>query len=354
MTAADDIFEANVKHAVYLQRYSSTQVKKIIRLIEKMEPKLIARLQREDLTSISRARYERLLDALRKTLADTYALIAKELRTDLRELGAYEAGFQSRMIASGVPVQVELAVPAAAQLYSSANARPFQGRLLRDWFKELEAGAFRRIKDEVAMGVAEGRTTGQIVRAIRGTAKQGYRDGILSMSRRGAEAMVRTATNHTASVARNEVYKANEDLIKGVRWVATLDGRTSAICRARDGKVYPPNSGPRPPAHINCRSTTTPVLKSWKELGIDLKEVPPGTRSSMNGQVPADLSYNDWLKQIDKKDPDFTDGVLGKTKATLFRDGGLTMDKFVDASGDEYTLAELARRESAAFVKAGL
>ena len=339
MTAADDIFEANVKHAVYLQRYSSGQVKKISRLIEKMEPRLIARLQREDLTLISRARYERLLDGLRKTLADTYALVANEMRTDLRDLGAYEAGFQSRMIASGVPVQVELAVPSAAQLYSSANARPFQGRLLRDWFKELEAGAFRRIKDEIAMGVAEGRTTDQIVRAIRGTARSGYKDGILSMSRRGAEAMVRTATNHTASVARNEVYKGNEDLIKGVRYVATLDGRTTPRCRALDGEVFPLKSGPRPPQHIGCRSTTTPVLKSWKELGIDLKEVPPGTRSSMNGQVSSTMNYDEWLRTQPKA---FQNKVLGKGKADIFRQG-VSVKKFVNKSGREYTLDELRK-----------
>ena len=77
-------------------------------------------------------------------------------------------------------------------------------------------------------------------------------------------------------------------------------------------------------------------------------------QGQMNGKPPKHLTYNDWLKQIDKKDPDFVDSVLGKAKAKLFRADALTIDKFFDASGDEYTLAELARLEFAAFEKAGL
>jgi hypothetical protein len=115
--------------------------------------------------------------------------------------------------------------------------------------------------------------------------------------------------------------------------------------------VFPVDSGPRPPAHPNCRSTTTPVIKSWKELGINLTEAPPGTRASMDGQVPATLTYNDWLK---KQPQAFQDEVLGPTKAKLYRKGDLSLDRFIDKSGNEYTLDELRRREMGAFERAGI
>jgi len=153
------------------------------------------------------------------------------------------------------------------------------------------------------------------------------------------EATVKTALSHTANVARESVYKANEDVIKGVQWVSTLDGRTSAICMARDGIVYPPDKGPRPPAHWNCRSATIPILKSWKELGIDAKEIDEGTRASMNGQVPAGQNYDSWLRT---QSADFQNDVLGKGKADIFRDG-TSVTKFVDKSGRELTLAELRK-----------
>lgn len=133
--------------------------------------------------------------------------------------------------------------------------------------------------------------------------------------------------------------------------VAGVVVHNSAVCRARDGKVYPLDSGPRPPAHPNCRSSTVPVLKSWKEMGINLKEAPEGTRSSMNGQVPADLTYQEWLKN---QSADFQDDVLGVTKGKLFRNGGLSLDRFVDRAGKELTLDQLMKREAEAWQKAGL
>jgi hypothetical protein len=51
---------------------------------------------------------------------------------------------------------------------------------------------------------------------------------------------------------------------------------------------------------------------------------------------------------------DFQNDTLGITKAKLFREGGLNLDKFVNRNGDELTLAQLAEREAAAFRAAGL
>lgn len=348
MTAAEQVKNANIRHAVYLQRYSASTVRKILALLEKSDARVVARLQKETLTEIGRARLDRLLESMRTITAQAHETLRDDMRSEIRELAKYEAGFQTQLVKSAIPVDVDFVTPAAPQLYAAVNARPFNGRLLSEWFRDLEANSFRRLKDAITMGVVEGRTTDQIVREIRGTARQGYRDGILAISKRGAEATVRTAINHTVNVAREQTYAENADIVKGVQWVSTLDGRTTAVCRGRDGEVYPLDKGPRPPAHINCRSTTVPVLKSWKELGIPLKEAPPGTRASMNGQVPATETYDSWLR---KQDSGFQDEVLGKAKAQLFRDGGLTLDRFVDASGHEFTLDQLRQRESETWAK---
>jgi hypothetical protein len=49
--------------------------------------------------------------------------------------------------------------------------------------------------------------------------------------------------------------------------------------------------------HWGCRSTSVPVLKTWRELGIDADEVPQTTRASMDGQVPAKQTFEQWLKK---------------------------------------------------------
>nr|WP_309504298.1 minor capsid protein [uncultured Roseovarius sp.] len=349
MPVNDDLADAQTRHQIGLLRLSNSTVRKIIALLNRTDARIVERLLRSDLSDMTRKRQEELLRDIRRIVDSVYEDATGALRIELDKLALYEVDYQGDLFKEVVPVKLDVVTPAADQILAAVNSRPFQGRLLKDWFKDLPEGAFKRLRDSIRMGIVEGRTTGQMVRDIRGTAAQGYKDGILQVNRRHAETTVRTAVNHTANAARDRLYKANLSLIKGVQWVSTLDGRTSAICRARDGKVYDVDKGPRPPAHPNCRSSTAPVLRSWKELGIDLTDSPAGTRASMNGQVAADLTYGEWLR---KQPVEFQNEVLGVSKAVLFRKGELPIDRFVNRVGDELTLDELRNKEKDAWRKA--
>lgn len=355
VTANESLLDQTIAHQIGLIRYSNATVRKIIALLNRTEEDLVRQILKYDFSEVSGTASEKrlraLLDAVRTVNAEAYAKLNDELTGELRALAVYEAEFQTSAIAAATAVRLDIVTPSAPQLWAAVNSRPFQGRLLKDWYSGLEEAAQARLREAIRISYTEGETIAQTVRRVRGTAARQYKDGILEISRRGAEAMVRTAVNHTANAARNHLYSENPSTIKGVRWVATLDGRTTLLCASRDGTVYPPDSGPRPPAHINCRSTTVPVLKSWKEMGIKLSEAPEGTRASMDGQVPENTTYDSWLR---KRDKDFQDDMLGPSRAKLFRDGELTLDRFVDRNGAEYTLDELRRREAEAFRRAGL
>ena len=71
----------------------------------------------------------------------------------------------------------------------------------------------------------------------------------------------------------------------------------------------------------------------------------------MDGQLPAATTYQSWLKS---KPAEFQDDILGPTKGKLFREGGMTLDRFVDRSGKPFTIEDLKRRDAAAFEKAGM
>jgi SPP1 gp7 family putative phage head morphogenesis protein len=345
-----------IGHQVDLFQYSNNVVRRIIALLNRTDSDISTQLQLalEQLPAgqFTVERLEFFLATVKATNAQAYQAIGAEMTSVVRELAEYEAWYQAQLFEYVMPPQVVASVGVATvnvqQAYAAALARPFQGRLLREWYRDLERGAFERLRNTIRAGIVEGRTIEQLVREIRGTKAQGYADGILETTRRAAETTVRTAVAHTANVAREVVYAENPGLIKGVKWTSTLDGRTSAVCRARDGQVYPVGVGPRPPAHPNCRSSTVPVLKSWQEMG--LAGLPPGTRASMNGQVPEDQTYDTWLRN---QPVAFQEEVLGVTKARLFR-AGLTLDRYVNRAGDEYTLDELRQRERAAFETAGL
>lgn len=343
MGANDDLLDALTEHQIQLQRLSGGTARKILAMLKRSEARIVERLLDTDISALSRARQERLLTEMRRIIESAYHDATGALQLDLNDLAVYEGEFQQDLFRRVLPVKFETVVPSAEQLIVAATARPFQGKLLKDVYSELSASAFKKVRDTIRLGFVEGRTTDQIVRDLRGRRSQGYKDGVLGRNRRDTEAVVRTAVNHTANAAREHVYERNHALIKGVRFNATLDARTTLVCASNDGKVFEPGKGPRPPLHFNCRSSTSPVLKSWRELGFDMDEVPPGTRASMNGQVPADLTYSDWLR---KKPAAFQDEVLGPRRGKMFRRGKEEVSRFVDRRGRAYTLEELKAREN--------
>jgi hypothetical protein len=127
-----------------------------------------------------------------------------------------------------------------------------QGRILKDWVQKMADDDIARIMGAVQTGMVAGQSPSAIARTIIGTAAMDGADGITEMSRREVQAVVRTAVNHVGAAARAALYQENSDLFEEEVFVATLDTRTTAVCRAHDGKHYPLGKGPLPPLHYGC------------------------------------------------------------------------------------------------------
>ena len=338
-TVNEQLQDEAIKHSVYAVRLAGGMANKIVGMLNKVDDDIIRQLKlRAPESGVwTTARLNALLNSVRKINKKVYNLIGKELKTDLKELAVYEAEFKGTRLHNAFPVALDVTTPNVAVLHAVVTAKPFQGRLLSEWVDGLDASRYNKLQDAIRIGVIEGETVDAIARRVRGTKALNFKDGVLDIGRRQAQALTRTAVNHTMTAASEALYKQNEDVVKGVKWVSTLDGKTTPICQRRDGKVYPVDEGARPPAHIGCRSTTAPITRSWRELGVDLDEAPPGTRASMNGQVPADATYPEWF---DKQSAPLQDGVLGKTKGKLYRRGNAPLGIFSDQVGHESTLAE--------------
>ena len=86
--------------------------------------------------------------------------------------------------------------------------------------------------------------------------------------RRKADALARTSISRVANSTRYETFSSEEG-VKGVIYTATLDHRTSNVCKVLDGTYWSNFDDVRePPLHVGCRSTLVPVLK-----GESLKSV---------------------------------------------------------------------------------
>lgn len=370
-TANELIADRSIGHQVDLQHYANGVVRKMIALLNRSDADLFGALQ----TALDSAgtdwtveRLESLLQSVRLINAGAYSAIGREIEGDLAQLVAYELDFQAALFRAAIPAQIiasaGLAEVNVAQVAAAALARPFQGRLLREWARDIDAARMVRIRDAVRIGFVEQQTTAEIVKRIRGTRAKAYSDGLIEIDRRSAESIVRTAVAHTSGYARDRYFERNGDIIKALGWSATLDTRTSETCRVRDGKQYEAEEPHKPighklpwlggpgRAHWCCRSCSVPVLKNWRELtGVDLPEFSPATRASMDGQVAADQTYGDWLK---RQSAARQDEVLGPTRGALYRGGGLAFERFYNDKGRYLSLAELRARDAAAFKRARL
>ncbi len=373
-TANEVLRDEVIAHQVDLSRYSQHVIRRMVGLLNRTDSALLAEilaaLDRLDADSFTVERLELVLASVRQVNAAAYQAIERELTDELRKFAEVEADAQVAMLARAVPEPVAAAVAFTRvdpeQVYAAAMARPFQGRLLREWFTELRDDRVqKRIRDVISIGYTSGETVDQMVRKIKGTRANNYADGILNVDRRHLQMVVRTAVQHVASTVKERTMAENSDIVKAQQWLSTLDLSTTEMCRIRDRLLYendpkhkpighsiPWLSGPGK-LHWGCRSTSTAVLKSLAEItGLD---IPPDdrqrTRASMDGQVPADTTYGDWLQ---RQSAERQDEVVGPTRGKLMRAGKLPFDKFYSERGDYLTLDELRERVPKAFERAGV
>lgn len=79
----------------------------------------------------------------------------------------------------------------------------------------------------------------------------------------------------TPSQKENEqMFAENDDIIKGVKYVGTLDNFCCPECWPLDGMEFPNDINARPhiPRHEDCRCLYLPVTKTWRDFGLDRDE----------------------------------------------------------------------------------
>ena len=235
------------------------------------------------------------------------------------------------------------------------------GEVISKAFRGIAVDQAEQFSQVVRNGLLAGETTPSIAKRLIGslqfgedakTVKQLIAAGGQStaVANNQVVALVRTSINQVANTASQQVYQSNQDITKKYRYVATLDSRTSSICRALDGREFEYGRGPTPPQHFNCRSTTVPVI-DYDQLSrdFDFKVEPPsaGKRAAAGGMVPAGTTYGDWLA----KQPRATQAeVLGPSKVPYFNrlaekyGAKDAIAKMVRDDGSELTLAQLQKR----------
>jgi SPP1 gp7 family putative phage head morphogenesis protein len=233
------------------------------------------------------------------------------------------------------------------------------GEVVQKAFRGLAESQAQRFNTIVRTGILSGEPTPQIARRMVGTLEFGQ---LAKTARQQAQAggelikladnqvltVVRTSVQQVANEASQQVYRSNQDVTKKYRYLATLDSRTSAICRSLDGKEFKYGEGPLPPVHFNCRSTTIPII-DYRALGLRPPEevIGPARRAAEGGQVSADTNYGQWLQRQSKE---YQAEVLGKSRLPYFEKLSKELGpqqalaRFVREDGSEVSLKQLQQR----------
>lgn len=347
-SANDYIVDKNTQYSIQLNRLAGKTTKEVVQILQNMEQELIARLANTNLTDFQQARTQQLLNFIENTLQQYYGKVADSVRlTDLAEL---ETKFWSKTINTAVDFKIIDSLPTKSQLASLVEKTVIKGDVWKNWWDGQAKSLQTKFTEVLKQSLASGEDTYKIIQRVRGTREFGFKDGIMQAARRDAEALVRTGMQTVSNETRNKFFQDNADIMKGFMQLSTLDSRTTEICAAYSGKMWDMNKKPightlpyngGTPRHWNCRSTIIPVTKSWQELGLKGKDLKASTRSSMDGQIPADISFDKWLKSKPQK---FVEDMLGKGKAQLFLDKKITVSELVASDGKTVlTLDELLK-----------
>jgi phage head morphogenesis protein, SPP1 gp7 family len=123
----------------------------------------------------------------------------------------------------------------------------------------------------------------------------------MGVSSNAAGRLIMTESAYFGSVAQKDMLN-NLDVEK-YEIVATLDSKTSEICRSLDGKVFDMKDYQAgvtaPPFHPYCRTTTAPYFDDWEELGVERERVARNDKGK-NYFVDGNMTYKEWEAKIKK------------------------------------------------------
>ncbi len=382
------------KNAIDLNRYSNSVAKRIINNYNDLMVDAIEQLQLlEGLPPTQKAARLRSVLGQLKTSISQWAKSSTSLSiAELEELAGVEAGFVERQLRKALPAgmrdqvnevvispnfaealvtvdptqrgivslsdDLEAAVtgaPAALRvtIADGVTLTLPNGQVLKKAFEDLGERQTALFGQAVRNGLQQGETTESIVKRLKGRLQKGQPGSINQILAAGGQAtipadnqirtLIRTSINQVANAASEKVFEANQEVTKKYKYSATLDGRTSAICRALDGTIHEYGKGPVPPQHFNCRSQIVPIV-DYEGLGIE--PPPEDERASASGLVPESTTYGEWLSKRPKAEQQEILGSRFKYFDYLSKKIGPTdaIRRFVREDGSELTLAQLQRR----------
>lgn len=341
-----------------LEQLDAEAVAMIIATLEAVQKDIAARLADEaaglaKLTAWRREQDEALNQWADEVLAGARATITGTVsEASIMAATASLAAYNAILSLDGLATKVKTVGLTSAQILSWFADTPLGAAGLEHWVDTaLDNGVRQSILAALRQIAVEGKGTAEAVRRVIVAAS----DAGFQITKREAITITRTFIQTANINAQEAVYKANEGLLKGYKYVATLDSRTCPLCLFADGTIYKLNEQrPELPRHPRCRCVMTPIAKSWRDFGIDIDDLEavarpwtirePGPIGDGGRKIEnfgkTTENYSGWWASLSEKDKAKT--AIGPVRRKLLESGAVKWNEMWDrATGNPLTLEEM-------------
>lgn len=171
------------------------------------------------------------------------------------------------------------------------------GKTFSDRIWENQGKLLSTLQTELIQAAVLGRAAQKTAKAVAEA---------MEVSLHRARTLVYTESAYFSARADRDAYRRLG--VEQYEILATLDLRTSEICRQMDGKVFSMGEFEpgitAPPFHPNCRTTTVPYFED------DMGERIARGADGKTYYVPGDMTYREWENKFVKQAGDFQDAEL--------------------------------------------
>lgn len=169
-----------------------------------------------------------------------------------------------------------------------AITMPWSGNQFSDLIWHNKDNLVKDLRGIITQGIIKGQHSKVTARQLADKMDVSYANALR---------LVRTETGYVVGEATAKGYTESK-VVDQYLYLATLDGRTSTVCRKIDNKVFKlvdKQVGINyPPLHPNCRSAVAPYFGALDGTRIARGE------DGKNYKVPANMSYQEWYNKYVK------------------------------------------------------
>ncbi len=236
-----------------------------------------ARLSRSQMLYIKTANYV-------EQLAKEQEINLTELLKDVYEDSYYRAAYETQ------------SMQGAYDTFSEVPKTSVEKTISRPWAEDGKDFS-KRIWDNKTklLNTLQSEITRTLIAAEGTTLLAGRIANRFNVSFSNARRLAETETAYVQETARMDTWKKLH--VAKYELIATLDSRTSQLCRQMDGKVFDrADAKPgvtMPPFHCYCRTTTAPYIEGITD-DDDSTRVARDPDTGKTVQVPGKMKYGDW------------------------------------------------------------